>query len=242
MTSDWDTQLADRRESFRIFDAIQARYDLLNHLLSLGLDFGWRRRLAAALPNREHLRLLDLACGTGDLLFASCRRRPDTALACGCDMSLAMLRRAQNKAGRRRSGRSAVFVRGDGGFLPFRDAAFDVVTMAFGIRNMVDPVQVLRELARVLTPGGRLLILEFSLPSNRMFKMLHRIYLRHFLPRLGAWISGDPQAYRYLDRTIESFPYGPAFCRWMSEAGYIEVTARPLSGGVVALYQGGRPV
>lgn len=228
----------NKEESFRIFDRIHKRYDFLNRLFSLGQDIFWRRKLSRRLPGADGQKLLDLATGTGDVAFSILKHSRRVAHAYGCDMAANMLTLARFKADKKQLVSRIAFLQADAGNIPFGPDVFDAATMAFGIRNVPDPLHVLTEIARVLKKGGRALILEFSLPRNRVIRKLHLVYLRTVIPRVGAWISGDKHAYRYLNTTIESFPYGDAFCRLMKDAGFREVAHRPLTFGVATIYQG----
>ena len=219
-----------------MFNGIAPRYDFLNRLLSLRRDVAWRKALVAHVPDRARLRVLDVATGTGDVLLAL-NRYHKPVLAAGADVAEAMLALARGKAGRL-AGTRCAFVRTDATALAFADGCFDAVTMAFGIRNVGDVAKALREMRRVLAPGGRAAILEFSVPANRAFRPVYLLYLRHVLPRLGGLISGDRNAYHYLNRTIESFPCGEAFGTLMKAAGFENVKAHPLTLGIATVYTG----
>lgn len=229
----------DRSETPAMFDRIAPRYDLLNRLLSGGNDIFWRNRLARNLPDGNNLDVLDLATGTADILLAM-GRTGRVGLGLGLDMAGEMLRLGQSKIDRRSAGSRMQLVQADATAIPCGDGSFDAVTIAFGIRNVIDVNACLSEMHRVLRPGGIALVLEFSLPDNTMLRRLHLFYLRHFLPRIGALVSGDGEAYRYLDETIEAFPYGEAFCTLMRQSGFGKVEATPLSLGVATLYRGYR--
>lgn len=226
-----------RQNAWKMFDRIASRYDFLNHLLSLGFDIIWRRRVARFLPRVDHLSLLDLACGTGDMLL-SLSQSVDHGV--GLDMSSEMLKSAGIKIMKKGRHRRFSLVRADGQSLPFADSSFDVVTIAFGIRNMVDVSDTLKEIHRVLKKKGRALILEFSLPENRFLRRLYLFYFRNILPRIGTTISGDSYAYRYLMETVISFPYGDDFCALMKQAGFENVRANCLTMGIASIYQGDR--
>lgn len=221
-----------------MFDRIAPRYDVLNRLLSGRRDVAWRRRLARCLAGRRGVRLLDLATGTGDQILHLLDAGADLSEAVGMDMAEQMLARGRAKIAARGLADRVHLQTGDATQIPAVDAAFDAVTIAFGIRNVGDVTGALREMRRVLRPGGRALVLEFSLPANALMRAGYTFYLRHLLPILGGLLSGDAAAYRYLNRTIEAFPYGDAFCALMREAGFAEVSATPLTWGVATLYQG----
>ncbi len=223
---------------WRMFDRIAPRYDFLNRLLSLRRDVAWRKKIVRYFPNRAQLSLLDIATGTGDVIFSSLKKDPRVTEAVGVDMAPEMLRLAQEKAERRETRGRVFFLRCDGHVLPFHDDSFDAVTIAFGIRNMHDVPAALAEMQRVLTEGGKAVILEFSLPHSKFFRRLYLFYFRYLLPTLGAVISGDNRAYRYLNETVETFPYGEAFCTLMEKAGFHNVGAVPLTFGIATIYHG----
>ena len=221
-----------------MFDRIAHRYDLLNHLLSFRRDVSWRKCLVKNLPEETQQCVLDLATGTGDVLIHVCRRSGRLRRGVGLDMSAHMLRRADTKIAQMKLGGKLNLVRSDASAIAFADNTFGSATMAFGIRNVPDPQKALNDIHRVLKPSGRALILEFSLPSNQFIKALYLLYFRHILPRIGALISGDNQAYRYLNRSVESFPHGKAFLELMRKAGFQRVHATPLTFGIATLYRG----
>jgi demethylmenaquinone methyltransferase/2-methoxy-6-polyprenyl-1,4-benzoquinol methylase len=225
------TRRPDRLGS--MFSAISWRYDLLNALMSLGQDGRWRDALAAPIP--PGARVLDLCCGSARSSVPAFVRsgRPVT----GLDVSFAMLERGRAFARSREAGFAPVH--GDGFRLPFRDGAFDVVTAAFGLRNLVPLPAAAREIQRVLAPGGRFLALDSVAPAGALAP-LHGFYLRHVVPLLGR-LSPDPGAYRYLSASI--FDFGPArvVAGRLAEAGFEGVRARPLLLGAVALFEARRP-
>lgn len=230
-----------KARAWQMFDRIARRYDLLNRLLSLGRDVAWRKRLARHLPPGEALRVLDVATGTADVLLFlqdACGR---IECGVGVDMSSGMLGHGLRKVRRRRETGRFRLVRGDATVLPVRAAAFDAATIAFGIRNVEDVPAGLREMHRALRAGGRALILEFSLPRNRLVRRGYLAYFRHVLPRIGGLVSGDLAAYRYLNETVETFPYGEAFCALMRDAGFADVRAFPYTLGIATLYVGVKP-
>ncbi len=224
--------------SWQMFNDISGRYDFLNHLLSGGLDIYWRHRLYGFIPSRGDQRLLDLATGTGDVIFSLIRKSSKISSACGLDMAEKMLTIARRKANDRNISDKVTFLNGDAQKIPLEDAQFDVVTMAFGIRNTEDPQKVLKEAHRVLGVFGRVLILEFSLPSNAVFKKVYLFYLRNIVPFLGKMFSGNYEAYKYLNETVEEFPHGERFCRLLEEANFRNVKANTLSFGIASIYQG----
>jgi len=235
------TPVPRKVDSWRMFDRIAPTYDLLNRLLSLGIDRGWRVKVAQALPvEPPQLDILDLATGTGDQVFAIIQALPGRIRSItGTDPSMGMLALAEKK--------TPVHIPGvpqpqwkytPPGVLPFPDAAFDAITISFGIRNVPNPTETLREMHRVLRVGGRAVILEFSLPSHPLIRTLYLFYFRHVLPRIGGLLSGDRSAYEYLNRTVEEFPYGPAFEELLHNSGFVNTSRIPLTFGIATIYKG----
>jgi demethylmenaquinone methyltransferase/2-methoxy-6-polyprenyl-1,4-benzoquinol methylase len=227
---------APRGGSGAMFDAIAHRYDLLNRLTSLGLDQRWRRRAVDALALPAGARVLDLATGTGDLALAILARRPDSRVW-GLDPSAEMLVRCGAKAARGGVADRLALVRGDATALPWPDASFDGVTIAFGIRNVPDRPRALAEMARVTRPGGRVVVLELGEPRSGALAALARLHIRQVVPRLGGWLSGRAE-YRYLQTSIAGFPAADEFAATIAAAGIGEVEVTPLSFGVCNLYAG----
>ena len=219
-----------------MFGAIAGRYDALNHLLSLNLDASWRRRAAAEACPEPGLRVLDLCGGTGDLSVALLRsKNPPSFVAC-CDFARPMLAVASAKLARRGLSSASLTIEGDALRLPFRDGAFDAVTVGFGVRNLADMSAGFREMSRVLAPGGRLVVLEFSRPSGPVLSRLYAFYLRQVVPRLGDGASGTSGPYRYLARTIADFPEPDLLAGIVRESGFGAVGWQPLSGGIVCVH------
>ena len=227
-----------KRESPEMFDRIAPTYDLVNRLLSFGLDTAWRKKVGYLLPKADDLKLLDLATGTADLIIGLCETCPQISSAVGIDLSKNMLEVGQKKVDNRGLQSKIRLEAGDAMSLEWDDNLFEAVTMSFGIRNVPDAEKTLKEVYRVLKPAGKALILEFSIPSNIFIRWGHLFYLRHVLPMVGALFSGDYQAYRYLNTTIEHFPYGDDFTKLMTEAGFSFVNIHPLTFGVATLYEG----
>jgi demethylmenaquinone methyltransferase/2-methoxy-6-polyprenyl-1,4-benzoquinol methylase len=215
-----------------MFARIARRYDLANHLLSGGLDFLWRRRVARIVQAWKPARILDLATGSGDLALALQKAYPSAHII-GADFCEPMLAEARRKG-------LAHTVVADALQLPFPDADFDAVTVAFGLRNMESWPRALAEMARVLRPGGHVLILDFSLPAPPL-RWLYRPYLHHILPHIAAFLTGDRGAYEYLGASIESFPRGEEMCALLKETGFTAPVSEPLSGGIVSIYTAAKP-
>jgi demethylmenaquinone methyltransferase/2-methoxy-6-polyprenyl-1,4-benzoquinol methylase len=210
-----------------IFSAIARRYDLANHLLSAGLDFSWRRLAGEIVRKWKAQRVLDVATGSGDLAM-TIRARCPQALVVGADFCQPMLETARRKG-------VPLLVAADALCLPFRDGSFDAVTVAFGLRNMESWPGALREMGRVISPGGHLLVLDFSVPPPPL-RWIYRPYLHHVLPRLAAILTGEKAAYEYLGDSIEKFPQGSQMCDLIENAGFSAAKCQPLSGGIVSLY------
>ena len=211
----------------RLFGSIARRYDLANHLLSGGLDYFWRRRAAKIVRSWNPSRILDLATGSGDLALALAKACPDAEVL-GADFCLPMLLAAKRKG-------VAKLIQADGMSLPLPDESFDVVTIAFGLRNMESLQRGLAEIARVLCPGGQVLVLDFSLPRAPL-RSLYRFYLHQVLPTFARLVTGDRQAYEYLGASIEKFPSGAEMNAMIEAQGFTDAKCEPLTGGVVSLY------
>lgn len=210
-----------------MFGRIARRYDLANHLLSGGLDFWWRHTASIIVRQWRPSRLLDLATGSGDLALALAEKLPQTKIT-AADFSAEMLAVARVKG-------LTNTVLADAQELPFPDASFDAVTVAFGLRNMADWDAALREMARVLTPQGHLLVLDFSQPRGAL-RLAYRFYLHRCLPWLAGVITGEKQAYEYLAASIEKFPSGRAMTALLEASGFRSARARPMSGGIATIY------
>lgn len=230
--------VAERKRAIQgMFNGIAGRYDLLNHLLSAGIDVYWRRRALSLVRHPRPRRILDLATGTGDFALAARRLQPERVV--GADVALAMVRRGVPKVAAD-GGAPIRLMGGDAEHLPFRDAAFDLVTVAFGVRNFGHIPTGLAEAHRVLRPGGELVVLDFAEPTATGFRQLYQFYFRRVLPLVGGVISGNRQAYAYLPRSVGTFPQGPAFLRLLAAAGFTDNRHVPLTLGISAVYQGTR--
>ncbi|MGC4088459.1 MAG: bifunctional demethylmenaquinone methyltransferase/2-methoxy-6-polyprenyl-1,4-benzoquinol methylase UbiE [Polyangiaceae bacterium] len=219
-----------------MFDAIAARYDFVNRVLSMGIDQRWRKATARALNLPANARVLDLATGTGDLAVMVARNHGDCRVT-GSDPSPRMLEIGREKVARLGLGERIELVEGDAQALPFDDDSFDGVCIAFGIRNVPDRAKALREMARVTRPGGRIAILELSEPEGGLLAPIARFHVHTVVPALGAWLSGAHE-YRYLQRSIAAFPPARAFAKLMEESGIEVLATTPLTFGVCHLYVG----
>jgi demethylmenaquinone methyltransferase/2-methoxy-6-polyprenyl-1,4-benzoquinol methylase len=220
-----------------MFGRIAPRYDLLNHLLSLDIDKLWRRRVArkfSAVLHDPSARVLDLCCGTGDLALAFRREAPGGAEITAADFVPEMLVRACAKAAA--AGAAVKFIEADALHLPFADASFDLVSCAFGFRNLANYERGLQEILRVLKPGGSAGILEFAEPPGKAFGALYRFYFRHILPILGGMISGNAPAYTYLPNSVSAFPSPEELKLHFERAGFADVRLERWTEGIVTLH------
>ena len=220
-----------------MFNAIAHRYDLLNHLLSAGIDVYWRRRALSLVRHEAPRSLLDVATGTVDLAIAARRLGAERTVA--ADVALEMVRLGVPKAAAR--GIPIHWLGGDAERLPFADGSFDLVTAAFGVRNFGDIPAGLAEARRVLRPRGELVVLDFTEPTLFGFRHLYRLYFRRLLPVVGGLVSGNRKAYSYLPRSVGDFPQGRAFLALMEKAGFEDNRHVPLTLGISAVYQGRVP-
>ena len=218
-----------------MFDAIAPRYDLLNHVLSAGMDRGWRNRAIDALALSEHARVLDVCTGTGDLALAAIARRQGVTVI-GVDFAAEMLRLGLAKVRAAALQRQIRLVRGDAARIPVGDDTCDAATIGFGIRNVAEPERALAEIARILKPGGRLAILEFGQPRIPGIRTLYAWYFRYLLPLVGRIISKHQSAYTYLPASVGTFPPPSEFARTLAVTGFSHVRTVPLTFGIVYLF------
>ncbi len=225
-----------KRQVEEMFDNISGKYDFLNHSLSLNLDKYWRKVAVSNLRNLPVTSLLDVATGTGDMIKPALKLMPKRVV--GLDISEGMLREARNKFPNRYKDTVIEFVKGDSENLPFPDNEFDAETVAFGVRNFEDTLKGLREMHRVLKPGGKIVVLEFSRPAVFPFRNIYQFYFTNLLPFFGRWVSKDKEAYTYLPESVRSFPEREEFTGMMKNAGFYDCKVRPLTFGVVSVYTG----
>jgi len=226
-----------KKNSWKMFDRIAKTYDLVNRLLSFGLDINWRKKVNLLLPQKSNLTVLDLATGTGDQIIMLCNINSNISKGVGMDLSEGMLNVGREKVQNSDFSDTIHLQTGDAVNIPSKDAQYDAVTISFGIRNVPNVPKSMQEMHRILKTNGKALILEFSLPSNPIIRWGHLFYLRYILPLVGGLISGDFQAYRYLNTSIEAFPYGDDFCSMLHDAGFSSVTAHPVSFGIATIYE-----
>jgi demethylmenaquinone methyltransferase/2-methoxy-6-polyprenyl-1,4-benzoquinol methylase len=225
-----------------MFDAIAPRYDLLNHLLSAGIDRRWRVRAIESLRLTGHETLIDVCTGTADIALTACARRPGAGAArvLGVDFAGVMLKLGLDKVRAAGQERRITLVRGDAMRLPAPTASADAATVAFGVRNVQEPEVACAEMARVLRPGGRLAILEFGVPRLPGLRALYRWYFTTVLPFVGRAISGHNAAYSYLPASVGAFTPTSEFVKILERSGFVDVKAEPLTFGIVYLYTGRR--
>ena len=221
-----------------MFDRIAGVYDLMNRTMTLGLDRGWRRRAADRAQLRPGDSALDVCCGTGDLVFELAERVQPAGSVIGCDFSERMLDRAREK-GRERGAVGTRFEWADALNLPYDDERFDAVTVGFGVRNLADLDRGLSEMARVLKPGGRMVILEITQPRRPPLSTFFAIWFDRIVPLLG-WLAGDPDAYAYLPESVRSFPAPDELAGKMVAAGLEDVRYSVIAGGIIAIHSGNR--
>lgn len=219
-----------------MFDNISARYDFLNRLLSLGIDTVWRRIAIGQLKADKPKQILDVATGTGDFAITALRLNPDKVT--GVDISAGMLAHGRIKLKNKGLEHKIELVQGDSEGLPFADNQFDAATVAFGVRNFEDLANGLRDINRVLRPGGKLVVLEFSRPSGFPVKQFYNFYFRFILPVVGRLVSKDPTAYTYLPASVQQFPEGNAFLDYMKGAGFQKLKEKRLTFGICSIYIG----
>ncbi|MDX1610393.1 MAG: bifunctional demethylmenaquinone methyltransferase/2-methoxy-6-polyprenyl-1,4-benzoquinol methylase UbiE [Halofilum sp. (in: g-proteobacteria)] len=224
-----------------VFDSVASRYDLMNDLMSGGLHRLWKRFTLARAGTRPGESVLDLATGSGDLALGHARGLQGRGRLLASDINASMLARGRDRLIDAGPGLAIDYVQADAQALPFADRTFDCVTIGFGLRNVTDQAAALAEMTRVLRPGGRLVILEFSQPAAAWFRRLYDTYSFQVLPRLGAWVAGDAESYRYLAESIRMHPDQQTLAGMMADAGLVRCDWNNLTGGVVAVHKGYRP-
>lgn len=229
------SKLSKKEQVAGMFDGIAARYDLLNHLLSLGIDKSWRKKAIRSLDPVQPKAILDVATGTGDLAIAALRRFPQAHIT-GADISAGMLDIGRKKISALGLSARIAMQQADSEQLPFGDASFDAVICAYGVRNFENLEAGLRDMQRVLRPGGRLAVLEFSKPKAFPFAQLYRFYFRFILPLVGRMVSKHSKAYTYLPESVAAFPEGKDFLEILARCGFSGAKARPLTFGITTLY------
>ena len=220
----------------RMFDNISGNYDFLNHFLSLGIDIAWRKKAIAQLRDLKPRKLLDVATGTGDFAVEALSLNPEKII--GVDISNGMLDMGRKKMKAKGFEHIIELRTADSENLPFEEGAFDAVIVAFGVRNFEHLEKGIAEMFRVLRPGGKLVVLEFSRPAGFPFRHLYRFYFNFVLPRIGRIISRDKAAYTYLPESVQAFPDGKDFTDILSRQGFKQTACKPLTFGISSLYTG----
>ena len=219
-----------------MFDSISPKYDFLNHFLSLGIDNIWRKKCVNTLKEINPKNVLDIATGTGDLAIASLKLNPEKIT--GLDLSAGMLEKGKEKMKKRGYDTIIEMIKGDSENLPFDDNTYDASTVGFGVRNFQDLSLGLNEIYRVLKPGGKIAILEFSKPTNPIFKGLYNFYFLRILPLFGKLFSSSNSAYTYLPKSVQAFPDGDDFLKVLNNCGFKNTTSTPLTFGICSIYTG----
>lgn len=236
-----DLHGAEKKKAIEsMFDSIAWRYDFLNHFLSFGVDRLWRRR-AIRLIGKTHKPefILDVATGTADLAISALKLNPEKIT--GIDISESMLEIGREKILKKGLSQRIQLLRGDSEKIEFNNDSFDVAMVAFGVRNFADPLSGLKEMRRVIKPGGMVMVLEFSKPSHFPFRQIYNFYFLNILPFFGRFFSKDKNAYRYLPESVMRFPDNEEFLRLLAEAGFIDSKQIKLSGGIASIYTGIKP-
>jgi len=239
MTNNNQVHSKEKGNVSAMFNAIAPRYDILNHILSMNIDKGWRRLLASEAASHGPGKILDVATGTADLAITLARRTD--ASVTGIDISEGMIEIGKKKIETLHLNNRITLAEADAAQIPYETNFFDTATVAFGVRNFENTLEGLSEMCRVVKPGGRIYVLEFSSPKGITGSFV-RFYMRRLMPLIGGLISGHPSAYRYLPETALSFPEGEAFDLLLRYAGYRDIKIKRLTFGVATLYEGVKPI
>lgn len=231
-----DKKSTKKQQVADMFDNISPRYDFLNHFLSLGIDIRWRKKAIKLLKDIKPKNILDIATGTGDFAIESLSLNPDKVI--GVDISEGMLNVGREKLKKRKLDSRISLESGDSENLPFEDNMFDAIIVAFGVRNFENLEKGLAEMYRVVRPGGKVVILEFSKPKRFPFKQLYNFYFKNILPTIGKTISKDNSAYTYLPESVKSFPDGIIFTSILDKLGFKNTECKPLTLGISSIYTG----
>lgn len=236
-----DHKERDAKKVAQMFSNIAGRYDLLNHVLSLGLDFEWRRKVARETGKVVCHRILDVCTGTGDMAIALCRFWKGNAHIDGLDFSRELINVGREKVEDAKLRDLITFREGNAEKLPYKDEQYEAITITFGLRNINDRLKALKEFYRVAKPGGRFVCLEFSQPVNPVFSKIYFFYLTKFAPLISKLLGSDSSAYEYLGNTIKDFPPPKDLVKFIESAGWRDVSYMILSGGIVAIHTGFKP-
>ena len=230
-----DSDLTKKQQVEQMFDNISGKYDLLNRILSMGIDQSWRKKVVKSVQNAKPKTILDIATGTGDLAIAMAKAT--NAKITGFDLSAGMLEVGRKKVKDESLENRIEMIQGDAENMPFEDNSFDVITVAFGVRNFENLKKGLDDIYRVLKPGGKFLILEFSQPEAVPMKQLYTFYSRYILPRIGKKISKDQSAYTYLPDSVKAFPHGEDMKKILKNSNFVEPFDKKLTFGIASIYE-----
>lgn len=230
-----DSDLSKKQQVEQMFDNISGKYDLLNRILSMGIDVSWRKKVVKSVKKEKPKSILDIATGTGDLAIAMAKATD--AKITGFDLSAGMLEVGKVKVKDENLQDQIEMIQGDAENMPFEDNSFDVITVSFGVRNFENLEKGLNEIYRVLKPGGKLIILEFSQPESFPMKQLYGFYSRSILPRIGKKISKDQSAYTYLPDSVQAFPYGNEMKKILKKSNFVNPYDKKLTFGIASIYE-----
>jgi len=230
-----DSDLSKKQQVEQMFDNISGKYDLLNRILSMGIDVSWRKKVVKSVKKENPATILDIATGTGDLAIAMAKSTD--AKITGFDLSAGMLEVGRKKVEEQNLQNRIEMIQGDAENMPFEDNSFDVITVAFGVRNFENLEKGLNDIYRVLKPGGKFIILEFSQPESFPMKQLYSFYSRTVLPRIGKKISKDQSAYTYLPDSVQAFPYGEEMKKILKKSKFVEPYDKKLTFGIASIYE-----
>ncbi|HLV23781.1 MAG TPA: bifunctional demethylmenaquinone methyltransferase/2-methoxy-6-polyprenyl-1,4-benzoquinol methylase UbiE [Moheibacter sp.] len=230
-----DSELGKKEQVEQMFDNISEKYDLLNRILSMGIDVSWRKKVVKSVQKENPSTILDIATGTGDLAISMAQATQ--AKITGFDLSAGMLEVGKKKIAEQNLNNRIEMIQGDAENMPFADNSFDVITVAFGVRNFENLEKGLNEIYRVLKPGGKFIILEFSQPQSFPMKQLYAFYSKAILPKIGKKISKDQSAYTYLPDSVKAFPYGEKMKKILKKSKFVEPYDKKLTFGIASIYE-----
>lgn len=230
-----DSDLSKKQQVEQMFDNISGKYDLLNRILSMGIDVSWRKKVVKSVKKENPKTILDIATGTGDLAIAM--GKATDAKITGFDLSAGMLEVGRKKVEEQNLQNRIEMIQGDAENMPFEDNSFDVITVAFGVRNFENLEKGLNDIYRVLKPGGKFIILEFSQPESFPMKQLYSFYSGTVLPKIGKKISKDQSAYTYLPDSVQAFPYGEEMKKILKKSKFVEPYDKKLTFGIASIYE-----
>lgn len=236
---DLSSSLSKKKQVAGMFNSIASRYDAINRFLSFGIDIGWRKKAIAQLKSISPQNILDVATGTADMALLTHKILQPQKIE-GIDISNEMLKIGREKIAKQGLTNKINILQGDSEAIDFTNNSFDAVTVTFGVRNFENLNKGLTEIFRVLKPGGKLVILEFSKPKNKLFKPLYNLYMNHITPTVGKWLCGNKEAYQYLNNSVMAFPEGEHFLNILHEAGFTQTYLKQLSLGICTIYCGSK--